>query len=343
MKAAVIEKFGSIVVRDIPEPRMGEYDARCELLYGATCTGTDSHIIAGEFPWISPLPTVLGHESVGRVTEVGSKVRNFRVGDLVTRVGTPPCPERNLSITWGGFATVGLATDHWAMCADGRPASEWGGKRVNQVLPAAVDPRVAPMFTTWRETLSAAVRMGIGPGASVLVVGSGGNGLSFAAHARNLGADRVAMVGAAPMEKSAAAQALTTAYFDYRRADLSDAVRAASAEGFDFIIDSVGRAGVADQVLPGLKAGGVYGTYGIDDYGRIQINPAGVRGPFRVHAMSYDEAETHQRVSELVLQGKLDAKLWYDVDRAFPLADIAAAFEHVRRRESPKALVRLAG
>ena len=34
-------------------------------------------------------PTILGHESVGRVIEVGKKVKNFHCGDLVTRVGAP--------------------------------------------------------------------------------------------------------------------------------------------------------------------------------------------------------------------------------------------------------------
>ncbi len=160
MKAALIEHFGSLVVREIPDPQPGPYDALCALRYGATCTGTDSHIIDGSFPWISPLPTVLGHESVGRVIAVGAKVRHLRVGDLITRVGDTGTPDGAISVTWGGFAEYGIAKDHWAMCADGLPAEEWQGARWNQVVPHGVAEEIAPMFTTWRETLSYLLRTG---------------------------------------------------------------------------------------------------------------------------------------------------------------------------------------
>jgi L-iditol 2-dehydrogenase len=344
MKAAIIERFGSITVREMPEPVLGDYDARCELLYGATCTGTDSHIIDGSFPWISPLPTVLGHESVGRVVELGRKVRHFRVGDLVTRVGTPPSPDGKISVTWGGFAEFGLAKDHWAMAADGLPAEQWQGSRVNQVLPAGIDPRVAPMFTTWRETLSWMLRCGVRAGASVLVVGSGGNGLSYAAHAVNLGCPVVAVAGAARLEKATRALAHVTHYLDYKQADLTAALKQACPGGFDFIIDAVGQQGVAERVLPALKPQGVYSIYGLDGFGKLQLNPLAAPGPFTFHGPGdYDEAETHQRISEWVVQGKLDARLWYDPDHAYPLAAINDAFAAVRARQSVKALVRLRG
>ena len=100
MKAAVVENAGHLVVRDIPMPHVGDYDALCEMLYGATCSATDSHLVEGRFPWPIHYPTVLGHESIGRVIRVGPRVRNFRIGDLVTRVGAPP--SEGVSVNWGG-------------------------------------------------------------------------------------------------------------------------------------------------------------------------------------------------------------------------------------------------
>ncbi len=341
MKAALIEHFGSLVIREVPDPQPGPYDALCELLYGATCTGTDSHIIDGIFPWISPLPTVPGHESVGRVIAVGAKVRHFRAGDLLTRVGYPGSPDGAISATWGGFAEYGLAKDHWAMCADGLPAEEWQGARVNQVVPYGVDPTIGPMFTTWRETLSYLTRTGVTEGCTVLVVGSGGNGLSFARHAANLGVSLVAMAGAAYLEGPATAKGGVNVYMDYKREDLAQALNAANPDGFDFIIDAVGQAGVATRVLPCLKIGGVYGTYGLDDFGKIAIDRSAARGDFREQPCSYDESETHQRVSELVMQGKLEPSLWYDPAHPYPLDAVADAFAAVRARKSPKALVKL--
>jgi L-iditol 2-dehydrogenase len=337
MKAAVVERPGVLVVRDLPDPVPGDYDALCRLEYGATCTGTDSHVIAGEFPFPIDYPAILGHESVGRVVAVGRKVKNLRVGDLVTRVGAPPAA--GIGICWGGFASMGIAKDHWAMAADGRPEAEWAGHRVNQVVPASLDARTAPMFTTWRETLSYLTRMGVGAGSSVLVIGSGGNGLSFARHAKLLGAASW-MVGAARLERTALALGLD-GFRDHRSDAVVEDIGAAVPGGFTHVIDAVGKAGQADRFLPLLAPGGRIGVYGLDDFASVSLSPRLARGSFTVWNGGYDEAETHQRVSELVLQGKLDPSAWYDAARPYPLARIADAFADVQQRRAVKMLIAL--
>jgi NADPH:quinone reductase-like Zn-dependent oxidoreductase len=339
MKAAVVEKPGVLVVREVPVPVPGEYDALCRLLYGATCTGTDRHLITGRFPFFPiQYPTILGHESVGEVVEVGRRVRHLKPGDLLTRVGAPA--SEGLSTNWGGFAEYGLARDHWAMREDGRPPAEWQDSRVNQILPPGTDPRAAPMMTTWRETLSCSSRMGIGGGKSVLVIGSGGVGLSFVAHARNLGAGTVALVGSARRADVGRA-AGATLYFDYRAEGLGAVLKAAQPEGFDYIIDAVGRSGQVDRFLAQLKPGGMVTIYGIDDYHAAAINPHLARGTFTVYSGDYDEAETHERVLSFWQQGRLDPRLWLDLDHPFALRDITEAFAALEDGSLIKALVRL--
>jgi len=334
MKAAIVESPSHLVVRDIPAPPVGEYDALCELLYGATCSGTDQHLIAGRFPWPVKYPTILGHESIGRVTRIGRRVRHFRVGDLVTRVGTPPTDA--LSVNWGGFAEYGVAKDHWAMREDGLPGAKWRPFRINQLLPAGSDPRAATMIITWRETLSYITRMGVEAGARVLIIGSGGNGLSFAAHAANLGAAHVAMVGNASRE-GLAQTAGATAYFDYRAENLPALL---AQEGpLDFAIDAVGKQGQINLVLPFLKPGGTVGIYGIDEYHRCTINPRLSRGTFTYYNEGYDEAESHERVLALWQKGLLKASIWLDLEHPFALDDIGQAIEAVRERRMVKALV----
>ena len=340
MKAAVIERPGVLAVWDIPQPVMGPYDALCELLYGATCTGTDGHLIHGRFPWGVSYPTVLGHESVGRVIEVGAQVRHFRVGDIITRVGTVASPQGDYAVHWGGFAEYGLARDHWAMAADGRPAAEWSGSRWNQVVPPDIPPADATMLTTWRETLSYSNRLGVKPGADVLVIGTGGNGLSFANHAANLGAARVAVVGSAARQP-VAQRVGATDFFDYRGDGWQAALKDAFPRGFDFIIDAVGKAGSLDEVLPCIRTGGVVGIYGIDDYHSYRINPDRAPGTFTFAKYGYDEAETHQQVVDFVRLGKLDAGNWLNLDSPYPLTHIADAFAALERREHVKALVQL--
>jgi len=341
MKAAIIERPGELVVREVHDPVAGDYEALCEILYGATCTGTDGHLIHGRFPW-GPIsyPTVLGHESVGRVIALGSKVRNYRPGDLVTRVGVPPSPRGQYGSNWGGFAELGIARDHWAMQADGLPEAEWKGSRWNQVLPSHFDPATATMLTTWREALSYLIRMGFRAGYTLLIVGSGGVGLSFAAHGVLLGAQQVAVLGSARRVEAARAVGVTD-FFDYKGGGLSEAIREVFPAGFDFVIDSVGQRSSLNDVLPFVRPKGTVGIYGIDEFWQQEINPGRVRGGFTCYNGGYDEAETHQRVVEMVLQGKLDARNWLNLDTPYPLENITEAFVALDRRELVKALIRI--
>jgi D-arabinose 1-dehydrogenase-like Zn-dependent alcohol dehydrogenase len=336
MKAAVVQEPGKLIVRDIPMPKPGPYDALCRLLYGATCSGTDQHLIAGRFPFPVSYPTILGHESIGQVVQLGSKVRNLSVGDLITRVGAPPID--TLAAHWGGFAEYGLAKDHWALKEDGLPASSWQPFRVNQVLPKTVDPRAATLMITWRETFSYITRMGIHAGDQVLVIGSGGNGLAFVAHAANKGAALVTMIGNAAREPLARA-AGADAFIDYQAEDVVEQL--AQLPPTDYVIDAVGKAGQIDLALPYLASGGTVGIYGIDEYYENAINPRLTSGSFSYYGEGYDEAEAHDAVLAFWEQGQLDPTIWLDLGHPFQLDEIQAAMDAVQQRRLVKALVEL--
>ena len=343
MKAAIVERPGVLTVREVPAPEMGEYDGLCEMLYGATCSGTDNHVLAGRAAWTTVnYPTVLGHESIGRVIKLGAKVRYLKLGDLVTRVGTRPAG--GISINWGGFAEYGLATDHRAMREDGLPCAAWDRLRINQTLPPGTDPAAATMMITWRETLSYVTRIGIGPGARVLVMGSGGNGLAFLSHAANLGATCVVMLGNAE-RADLARRAGATGYVDYRRPDAGEQLAQLAGEGgclgFDFVIDAVGKSGTLDQGLPHIAPGATIGIYGMDSFGRYTLNPQRTRHTFTIYQGGYDEPETHERVLEFWQAGKLKPEIWLDLEHPYELEQLGEALEAVERRKLVKALVRL--
>ncbi len=332
MKAAIVEGKGVLRIRDIPVPQAGDYEALCHILYGAICAGTDTHIVDGVFPWIGKLPTVLGHESIGRVIQIGAAVRSFRVGDLVTRVGTKAAKDGSFSVTWGGFAEYGVAEDHVAMQTDGVPLAQPWSAGIHQVVPADISPAAAPMIITWRETLSYVTRMGLPQARSVLVIGSGGNGLAFIAHAKHLGVARIACIGAGT-RAATTCRAGATEYYDYRTAG--------PAGDFDFIIDAVGKTGSLDKYLPLLAPGGTLGLYGLDDIGNCPVNPSRARGSFTFYNGGYSEAEAHERVIALIRSGQLDARLWFDLDRPYRLAHIHDAFAAIRQRQTIKALIQM--
>ena len=90
MKAVMWEgKPFSVAVHDIPKPKIIKAtDAVVRVTTAAIC-GTDLHIYHGVFGG-TEAPYSLGHEAVGIVTEIGSAVDRFKVGD---RVSIPCLPD----------------------------------------------------------------------------------------------------------------------------------------------------------------------------------------------------------------------------------------------------------
>ena len=336
MKAAVIEAVNKLVVREVPEPVMGDYDCLCEGLYGATCSGTDLHLMANHPLFGITFPTILGHEIIGRVIEVGPKVEAFKVGDLVTRIINRPTPELNCH--WGGFAERGLVTDQVAAQRDG--ALSGNAPLIHYALPSDFDPAGATMMITWRETFSYYSRLRVPVGARVLIMGSGGNGLSYAAHASNLMASSIVMVGSPAREEVARAIGATD-FIDYKTDDLVAEALDRGFDQFDLILDAIGKVGQLDRVLPLLKSGGTATIYGVDDYGRVTITPQKVAGTFTFANPGYMEGEAHEAVVKLMRRGLLKAEHFCDLEHIYSLDDINAAFDAVRRRQVVKAVVKL--
>lgn len=90
MRAVVFHGVGDIRLEDVAEPRIREpTDAIVRLTASAIC-GTDLHMIRGTMPGMKS-GTILGHEGVGVIEEVGKGVRNFRAGDRVVIPSTLGC------------------------------------------------------------------------------------------------------------------------------------------------------------------------------------------------------------------------------------------------------------
>ena len=342
MKAAVVVSKSELQVLDVPVPEIGPYDVLCKMLYGATCAGTDIHLMDGRHPYPVSFPTVLGHESIGRVIEAGDRVRNYKIGDIVTRVGCPALSDKGIASNWGGFAEYGVARDHWAMKEDGVDRSEWERYRVNQIVRDGIDIRTAPMIITWRETLSYIRRLGIDESSRVLVIGSGANALSLAVHCVNSGASVLA-VGSRSRE-DVFRRAGIDDYLDYRSASLIEDITDICAETcLDYIIDGVGSSGTVNITLPLLAQDGVVGVYGWNDRSVYRIDPFAARRSFRVYADGYDEEESNEEVQQMILDGKLDAGLWYDLGSPYDLDEIGEAYRRLRGHEALKYLIDLQG
>jgi threonine dehydrogenase-like Zn-dependent dehydrogenase len=109
MKAVVFHGIGDIRLDGVAEPKIQDRtDAIVRITSSAIC-GTDLHMIRGTMPGMKP-GTVMGHEGVGIVEEVGRGVRNLRRGDRVVIPSTIACG--NCSYCRSGYT---------AQCDDANP------------------------------------------------------------------------------------------------------------------------------------------------------------------------------------------------------------------------------
>ena len=87
MKAFIVDRYGkteTMRLGDMPKPLLGDDDVLIEV-HAAGVNLLDFKIKSGEFKLILPyrMPLVLGHDVAGIVVQVGSRVRQFNIGDEV--------------------------------------------------------------------------------------------------------------------------------------------------------------------------------------------------------------------------------------------------------------------
>lgn len=330
MRAFVMDGPGSGSVVEVPDPRAGDYDAEVELLWCGVCSSTDRMLRAGTFRGGVSYPSILGHESVGRVTAIGSGVRNLAVGDLVTRPAAYAPESAPLAMHWGGFAERGVvrdlraeAEDHDAVAA----AAPWVR------LEPGTDPESAALAISLSETFSVICREDL-VGKTVVVVGTGVAGLSLMRFASLLGAARIIGVGrrAARLDAAALAGATETLLAEDAAAEL------ARRRDADLVFEASGQASMVGTGLGWLRTGGRLIVYSAaEDAAALDLMAAPRDVDLRV--ASTHETAVLPGVVRLVESGALGLESF--VTLRVDLPDIASAFEAIERGDVVKALVRL--
>lgn len=115
MKAVVFHGIGDIRLDDVPEPTIEQdTDAIVRLTSSAIC-GTDLHFVRGTMEGLEP-GTILGHEGVGIVEQIGPGVRNLNVCDRVVIPSTIAC----------GYCSYCRA-GYYAQCDNANPNGKQAG------------------------------------------------------------------------------------------------------------------------------------------------------------------------------------------------------------------------
>lgn len=258
------------------KPVCGALDAIVKPIAVSPCS-SDVHTV-----WAGALgdrhDMILGHEAVGEVVEVGSMVKDFKVGDKV--IVPAITPDWNSKEAQGGYSMHSggmLAGWKFSNFKDGVFAEYF---HVNDadgnlaLLPEGVDPVSAVMLCDMVPTGFHGVELAdIQFGDTVCVIGIGPVGLMAVAGAAIRGASRLFAVGSRPNCIEVAKDFGATDIINYREGDIVEQIlEKTNGEGVDRVVIAGGDNDTFIQAIKMLKPGGRIGNVnylGEGDYVKI--------------------------------------------------------------------------
>ncbi|NEA53160.1 zinc-dependent alcohol dehydrogenase family protein [Streptomyces sp. SID13666] len=267
MKAFVFHGPGQSAWHDVPDPGIQDAADVIVRVDAVTICGTDLHILKGDVPDVLP-GTILGHEAVGEVVEVGSGVRTVRPGDRVLVSCISACGLCRFCRE-GAYGQC-LGGGGWILghTVDGTQAEYVRVPFADlslHPLPATVNSQDAVLLADIYPT---AYEVGVlngrvGPGDTVVVVGAGPIGLAAIATAQLFSPGRIIAVDLVPARLEAAkrmgADTVVSAAEDPEQlvTDLTDGL------GADVVIEAVGVPASFEMCTRMVRPGGRVANVGV--------------------------------------------------------------------------------
>ncbi|MCB8932323.1 MAG: alcohol dehydrogenase catalytic domain-containing protein [Fimbriimonadaceae bacterium] len=287
IRAALLEAPGEpfrIEHLDLAEP--GNDEVRVRVRAAGICH-SDWHLVTGDTR--HPFPLVAGHEGCGVVDAVGPGVQAVRPGDFVALNWAPSCGRcfhcgagrpalcsTYVEPIWAGTMLDGTTR----LTRNGAPVYHYSALACFAeacVVPegcCVVLPPDTPAETA--ALIGCAVTTGVGSvmntakvprGASVVVLGAGGVGLSTVMGANLAGASPVIAVDVHPGKESAARNCGATEFFLNDEHLVKRVIEATDGLGADFVFEAVGLPSLQEQTLDLVRAGGTVVLSGLSPMG----------------------------------------------------------------------------
>ncbi len=340
MKAVAAPRKGKVEVVDVPMPHVEDYEALVRVRACGLCNATDLKIIDDHLSnWKVDYPVILGHEGVGEVVEVGSKVRNIQVGDRFTNPYGRIEPGTPYNRMWAGMV-------EYAIVQDQEVAEELGVDRSRRVgarprVPADVSFADASILLTLKECYSGIHNPGFEEGMDVLVYGDGPVGRALVRFMRLGGAGWLGCVGhhddrLKGVKEVGGADLVVNSH----REDVDDAL---GEREFDMVIDAVGSTQIILESSARLKPGGKVCVYGVLKPDDCTISLLELKNHTAVHMLNFPHREgaVHAEVVEMVQSGRIDPRNYYS--HTVPIEEAPRGVEMIRSREALKVVFTMHG
>ena len=238
MKALVLHGDYDIAVEERPDPEPGAGEVVVEVIATGIC-GSDFHGYSGENGRRHP-GQVMGHETVGRVGELGSGVSGLQPGQLVTVNPVMSCGEcadcaRGQQQWCTRRVVLGVAPEIPAAFADRVAVPARNVVTLPPDMPEELGALVEPLAVGWH-----AVRRGAAvEDDRVLVIGGGPIGQACVLAAQRMGVASLALSDVSASRRELCS-ALGAQVVDPTAGDLAEAVSAALGGPATLVVDAVG-------------------------------------------------------------------------------------------------------
>ncbi|MBX4259524.1 NAD(P)-dependent alcohol dehydrogenase [Clostridium estertheticum] len=242
-------------------PVAGPYDAIVRPLAVSPCTSDIHTVFEGAIGDRHDM--LLGHEAVGVIDEIGSEVKDFKVGDRVIVPAITP-DWRSLEVQAGFPQHSGGMLAGWKFSnfKDGVFADYFHVNDADMnlaILPDEISLESAVMITDMMTTgFHGAELANIQLGSSVAVIGIGAVGLMAIAGAKLRGAGRIIGVGSRPTCVEAANFYGASDIVNYKTGDITKQIMGLTkGKGVDRVIIAGGTPETLIQAVSMVKPGGV--------------------------------------------------------------------------------------
>ena len=267
MQALVYNGPGCKNVEDRPKPVIQAAGDAIVLITKTTICGTDLHILKGDVATCQP-GTVLGHEGVGIVDEVGAGVTSFKPGDRVlisciTACGRcEPCRKGMYSHCTTGGWILGNAIDGTQAEFVRIPHADTS----LYPIPAGADEEALVMLSDILPTgFECGVLNGkVQPGSTVAIVGSGPIGLAALLTAQFYAPSQIIMIDLDDNRLAVGMRFGATATVNIAAGDAAQQVMALTdGLGVDTAIEAVGIPATFELCQEIVAAGGTIANVGV--------------------------------------------------------------------------------
>ena len=285
MKALIKnERKPGLALTDVPEPEVGINDVLIRVDRTGIC-GTDLHIYKWD-AWAQktiPVPMVVGHEFVGEVVQVGSNVKDFFPGEIVSAEGHVVC---------GRCRNCLAGRRHLCKDTKGIGVNRPGAFAEYISVPMTnvwhhrngVDRDIASIFDPFGNAVHTALSFSV-LGEDVLITGAGPIGVMAAAIVKHAGARHVVVTDVNDYRLKLAKEMGATVALNVREGSLTEVQKQLGMkEGFDVGLEMSGNASAFCSMIDNMAHGGKIALLGIPaeaiaiDWNKVVFNMLTIKG-----------------------------------------------------------------